>query len=127
MIVIFVLILFFFFFFHFFFLMCFCFFFFFFFASRRRHTRCLSDWSSDVCSSDLGPCRSRAGTEPGRCHLRLRCRVLGGSARVSRARRAGDLRRALRGDADLAGAEDRASRTSGGDRKRVVKGKRREL
>src|ERR1039458_10742843 len=24
-----------------------------FFASRRRHTRCLSDWSSDVCSSDL--------------------------------------------------------------------------
>src|SRR5471030_1341847 len=24
----------------------------FFFSSRRRHTRCLSDWSSDVCSSD---------------------------------------------------------------------------
>src|SRR5258705_1960493 len=22
-------------------------------TSRRRHTRCLSDWSSDVCSSDL--------------------------------------------------------------------------
>src|SRR5205814_7861619 len=30
-----------------------CFFFFFFFSSTRRHTRCLSDWSSDVCSSDL--------------------------------------------------------------------------
>src|SRR5947199_6239134 len=29
------------------------FFCFFFFSSRRRHTRCLSDWSSDVCSSDL--------------------------------------------------------------------------
>src|ERR1039458_694451 len=28
-------------------------FFFFVFSSRRRHTRCLSDWSSDVCSSDL--------------------------------------------------------------------------
>src|SRR5262245_66671052 len=28
-------------------------FFCFFFSSRRRHTRCLSDWSSDVCSSDL--------------------------------------------------------------------------
>src|SRR5882724_12425554 len=28
---------------------CICFFF----SSRRRHTRCLSDWSSDVCSSDL--------------------------------------------------------------------------
>src|SRR5947199_3304559 len=27
----------------------------FFFSSRRRHTRCLSDWSSDVCSSDLSP------------------------------------------------------------------------
>src|SRR5207245_8629975 len=23
------------------------------FASRRRHTRCYRDWSSDVCSSDL--------------------------------------------------------------------------
>src|SRR5207245_4197127 len=28
---------------------CFCFFF----SSRRRHTRCYRDWSSDVCSSDL--------------------------------------------------------------------------
>src|SRR5260221_778990 len=27
---------------------CFCFF-----SSRRRHTRSLCDWSSDVCSSDL--------------------------------------------------------------------------
>src|SRR5216684_4582064 len=26
----------------------------FFFSSRRRHTRCSRDWSSDVCSSDLG-------------------------------------------------------------------------
>ena len=30
--------------------MCLCFFFF---SSRRRHTRLVSDWSSDVCSSDL--------------------------------------------------------------------------
>src|SRR2546422_9509150 len=32
---------------------------FFFFSSRRRHTRCSRDWSSDVCSSDLSqiaPC-----------------------------------------------------------------------
>src|SRR5262249_59655194 len=28
---------------------------FFFFSSRRRHTRLVSDWSSDVCSSDLTP------------------------------------------------------------------------
>src|SRR5256884_9591091 len=27
---------------------------FFFCSSRRRHTRCSRDWSSDVCSSDLG-------------------------------------------------------------------------
>src|SRR2546421_6598274 len=33
-------------------LFCFCFFFFF--SSRRRHTRSDRDWSSDVCSSDLG-------------------------------------------------------------------------
>src|SRR5437899_3798837 len=34
----------------------------FFFSSRRRHTRCLSDWSSDVCSSDLpGPLVVAAG------------------------------------------------------------------
>src|ERR1017187_1484613 len=25
-----------------------------FFSSRRRHTRYIGDWSSDVCSSDLG-------------------------------------------------------------------------
>src|SRR2546430_15190048 len=31
-----------------------CLFFFFFFSSRRRHTRFDCDWSSDVCSSDLG-------------------------------------------------------------------------
>src|SRR3989475_503732 len=30
------------------------FYFFFFFSSRRRHTRFDCDWSSDVCSSDLG-------------------------------------------------------------------------
>src|SRR5207245_5121030 len=33
---------------------------FFFFSSRRRHTRCYRDWSSDVCSSDL-----RAGSDSG--------------------------------------------------------------
>src|SRR5215211_8482618 len=38
----------------------------FFFSSRRRHTRSLCDWSSDVCSSDL-----RA--------LRLTMRNLGGA------------------------------------------------
>src|SRR3546814_3406691 len=44
----------------------------FFFSSRRRHTRLrISDWSSDVCSSDLhthrvvsARSRPRAGAEP---------------------------------------------------------------
>src|SRR5215213_9691172 len=49
--------------------------FFFFFSSRRRHTRLVSDWSSDVCSSDLLATRMRrhaedlvilAGAAPGR-------------------------------------------------------------
>src|ERR1039457_6867750 len=31
-----------------------CVLFVFFFSSRRRHTRLQGDWSSDVCSSDLG-------------------------------------------------------------------------
>src|SRR5207245_3985143 len=35
--------------------------FFFFFSSRRRHTRCYRDWSSDVCSSDLLLSSSWAG------------------------------------------------------------------
>src|SRR5438132_4129924 len=35
----------------------------FFFSSRRRHTRSLCDWSSDVCSSDLN-----YGTESGNPH-----------------------------------------------------------
>src|SRR5438093_11563426 len=33
----------------------------FFFSSRRRHTRLVSDWSSDVCSSDLGHLLIREG------------------------------------------------------------------
>src|SRR5437763_14444209 len=40
-----------------------CLFFIFFFSSRRRHTRYIGDWSSDVCSSDLP---RRSGDEPSR-------------------------------------------------------------
>src|SRR5256885_3995296 len=39
---------------------CNCFVYSFFFSSRRRHTRLQGDWSSDVCSSDLGRRRSSA-------------------------------------------------------------------
>src|SRR5262245_62706291 len=49
----------------------------FFFSSRRRHTRCLSDWSSDVCSSDLLLSTVSQGAEdssriaPAEVHYRL--------------------------------------------------------
>src|SRR3989449_208567 len=37
---------------------------FFFFSSRRRHTRCSRDWSSDVCSSDLSSAPSGETATP---------------------------------------------------------------
>src|SRR5215204_7169757 len=43
----------------------------FFFSSRRRHTRSLCDWSSDVCSSDLRRAvqgaRASAARQPAPC------------------------------------------------------------
>src|SRR2546422_11598044 len=58
----------------------------FFFSSRRRHTRCSRDWSSDVCSSDLrwrlGECRQRR-------HLRGDESGHGRAARRSEERRVG--------------------------------------
>src|SRR5256885_13312617 len=42
---------------------------FFFFSSRRRHTRLQGDWSSDVCSSDLGgPLPLCSTHRPDSCH-----------------------------------------------------------
>src|SRR5438045_4711906 len=64
---------------------------FFFLSSRRRHTRCLSDWSSDVCSSDL-----ETATHTGRF---VRCSsefpFLPGPQRVVRAIRSGKLGRIM--------------------------------
>src|SRR5258705_2763574 len=48
----------------------------FFFSSRRRHTRCLSDWSSDVCSSDLFCLRSEEDTSELQALRHLVCRLL---------------------------------------------------
>src|SRR6266550_8220664 len=48
---------------------------FFFFSSRRRHTRCSRDWSSDVCSSDLPSLRAsprRARARPSECSRKTR-------------------------------------------------------
>src|SRR2546422_3152778 len=48
--------------------------FFFFFSSRRRHTRCSRDWSSDVCSSDLPGSSARPPWPPCRGRRRWRGR-----------------------------------------------------
>src|SRR5690349_23483038 len=48
----------------------------FFFSSRRRHTRSLRDWSSDVCSSDLTPFLDWQAGRAACIHI-LRAYVLG--------------------------------------------------
>src|SRR5437867_463918 len=71
----------------------FYFLFFFFFSSRRRHTRSYGDWSSDVCSSDLGGSMSPTVPPPWRRRSsRSRCdsrRVVETWEAVARPRRAG--------------------------------------
>src|SRR5437763_15797975 len=48
-------------------LILFDFFIFFFFSSRRRHTRYIGDWSSDVCSSDLASACDSGAQRPPPC------------------------------------------------------------
>src|SRR2546429_6025270 len=50
----------------------------FFISSRRRHTRCSRDWSSDVCSSDLVTAKSPgAGTPTGTVTFKDGSSILG--------------------------------------------------
>src|SRR2546429_6190603 len=57
-----------------------------FFSSRRRHTRCSRDWSSDVCSSDLPPALFERNI--GGAHQQVvGKRVINGRERPHRARR----------------------------------------
>src|SRR3989442_3094409 len=59
----------------------------FFFSSRRRHTRCGRDWSSDVCSSDL---LSKQDVESAmRAHILGTAQLMGKYARRSEERRVG--------------------------------------
>src|SRR5688500_20136345 len=59
----------------------------FFFSSRRRHTRLQGDWSSDVCSSDLG------GLHQGHLSLGL-ISPLGRAAREETRHHGGEIGRA---------------------------------
>src|SRR5438034_572880 len=87
---------------------------FFFFSSRRRHTRSLCDWSSDVCSSDLA--QSQVSQDPQRHLARSRGpQTADGSRRAARHRRRVG-RRGRRADAadvgrGAADPRDRARRT----------------
>src|SRR2546430_10528701 len=60
----------------------------FFFSSRRRHTRFDCDWSSDVCSSDLGGARGIGGRRAG-ARLGADRAGLGGARRAHHGRRGG--------------------------------------
>src|SRR2546422_5180415 len=64
-------------------------FFIFFFSSRRRHTRCSRDWSSDVCSSDLPELPLGGDRLPDIVRPRTRCErdesVLAGKRKKPRA------------------------------------------
>src|SRR5256884_8307494 len=55
----------------------------FFFASRRRHTRCSRDWSSDVCSSDLSTARRAVDPNDANPLYAAILRGRGGDRRVS--------------------------------------------
>src|SRR5260221_9405846 len=80
----------------------------FFFSSRRRHTRSLCDWSSDVCSSDLG-CRADAGAPA--------WRRTAGVAGVAAGGAGADFRGPRHLAGDRAGADGGADVSAGGDRR----------
>src|SRR5262249_58862482 len=86
----------------------------FFFSSRRRHTRLVSDWSSDVCSSDLWLV---AQAQPTAVGVRVRAEHLCMSLRGVRARGAVTTTFAERG----ALADDPALRQKRSEERRVGK------
>src|SRR2546429_1907282 len=85
----------------------------FFFSSRRRHTRCSRDWSSDVCSSDLpGFGGERPGEADSRRNVHLTRDAVGADAEQGIegavvAWRAAELRR-LRSEERRVGKECRS-------------------
>src|SRR2546422_6884970 len=90
---------------------------FFFFSSRRRHTRCSRDWSSDVCSSDLGYslARSREGvpeneaTKPGEQGHQLLLYKEGPTSTVSVRKDWGITSLAINGRTNASDSEDMAT------------------
>src|SRR5262249_56244548 len=54
-----------------------------FFSSRRRHTRLVSDWSSDVCSSDLADLARRIRAHALRMVHRVNASHIGGCLSIA--------------------------------------------
>src|SRR5438093_6068278 len=73
----------------------------FFFSSRRRHTRLVSDWSSDVCSSDLIKLADRL-------HNLRTIEYLGKQKQVQKAREALEVYAPLRSEERRVGKECRS-------------------
>src|SRR3546814_2437938 len=74
----------------------FCMCLFFFFKQKTAYEMRISDWSSDVCSSDLAACRQgarRAGVQAGRCANRARWVRGAAHLRQDRRRRRSEERR----------------------------------
>src|SRR3712207_8998045 len=88
-----------------------------FFSSRRRHTRYWRDWSSDVCSSDLGEVREVPASTAHRLRHLPRERPERERALHEEQRLHGPHRRSRR----------RARTADGGGRKSVVLGKSGDL
>src|SRR3989454_2944482 len=90
----------------------------FFFSSRRRHTRLQGDWSSDVCSSDLG----RPGELPAGQGRRRRGRVLRGDGRPEAGRddRGGTVSGDPRSQGGRAGARHEAAGRLGEEEGRLM-------
>src|SRR5437016_5122673 len=94
----------------------------FFFSSRRRHTRLVSDWSSDVCSSDLPPRSQARSGSAGRTLARSSRRTVPARARTpdppagSRGARCPRARRGSEGARGSSASRGCRCRTSSGSR-----------
>src|SRR5437764_9176927 len=107
--------------------------FFFFFSSRRRHTRYIGDWSSDVCSSDLGApggtgARSAAARRASRTtagYWRARgFRAAEASARAKGTAAAGCRSATRRSEERRVGKECRSRWTTNSEKKKRIERKR---
>src|SRR5579871_4056509 len=93
--------------------------FFFFFSSRRRHTRSLRDWSSDVCSSDLPEARMALVKPAQPCEVvldslpdkHLRGRVIEIGPRINKTKATATVKVKVE-DADVRLAPDMSARVS---------------